>query len=140
MLPRQIILVPRTECWEVGLSYQGNSCSCRGRSVGRWLCATKAKHVCFADKLLEIGFVAPNQFGPRTECLKLALRTKPSQVAKDRMLDDGFVAKASSLKPRPSILYLEVQMNGRLVSWVNKDLKHSFMSPKLTRGLGLADA
>ena len=139
MLPRQIILVPRTECWEVGLSYQGNSCSCRGRSVGRWLCATKAKHVCFADKLLEIGFVAPNQFVPRTECLKLALRTKPSQVAEDRMLDDGFVAKASSLKPRPSILYLEAQMNGRLVSWVDKELRHSFMSPKLTRELGLAD-
>src|ERR1700738_2860161 len=116
IIPRQIILVPRIVCWEVGLSYQGNSCSCRGRSVGRWLCATKAKHVCFADKLLEIGFVAPHQFVPRTECLKLALRTKPSQVAENRMLDDGFVAKASSLKPRPSLLYLEAQMNGRYVS------------------------
>src|ERR1700737_5658393 len=135
MLPRQIILMPRTECWEVGVSYQGNSCSCRGRSVGRWLCATKAKHVCFEHKLLEIGFVASNQFVPRTECLKLALWTKPSQVAEDRMLDNGFVAKASSLKPRPSILYLEAQMNGRLVSWVDKELRHSFTNPKL----GLVD-
>src|ERR1700737_3715987 len=118
MLPRQIKLVPRTNCWEGGLSYQGNLCSCRGQRVGWWLCAIKAKRVCFADKLLEIGFVAPNQFGPRTECLKLALRTKPSQVAEDRMLDDGFVAKASSLKPRPSLLNLEAQINGRYVSCV----------------------
>ena len=66
ILPRQFMFVPRTKC-------------------ERWLCATKANHVCSADKLLEIGFVAPNQFVPRTECLKLGLPTKPSQVADDGM-------------------------------------------------------
>ena len=53
------------------------------------------------------------------------------------MLDGGFVAKASSLKPRPNILYLEAQMNGRNVSWVDKEATHSFLSPKLTMCLGL---
>ena len=71
----------------------------------------------------------------------MALRTKPKHiVAVDRMLDGGFVAKASSLKPRPSLLYLEAQMNGRYVSWVDKEATNSFMSPKLTRGLEFADA
>ena len=55
------------------------------------------------------------------------------------MLDDGFVAKASSLKPRPSLLYIMARINGRHVSWIDKEATHSFMSPKLTRGLGLAD-
>jgi hypothetical protein len=54
------------------------------------------------------------------------------------MLDGGLVAKASSLKPRPSLLYLEIQMNGRNISWVDKEAMHSFMSLKLTRNLGLA--
>ena len=36
------------------------------------------------------------------------------------MLDICFVVKASSLKPRPSLLYLETQMCGRNVSWVDK--------------------
>jgi hypothetical protein len=49
------------------------------------------------------------------------------------MLDGGLVAKASSLKPRPSLLYLEAQMNGRNVSWVDKEAMHSFMSLKLIR-------
>ncbi len=54
------------------------------------------------------------------------------------MLDGGLVAKASSLKPRPSLLYLEAKkMNGRNVSWVDKEAMHSFMSLKLTRHLGL---
>jgi len=56
------------------------------------------------------------------------------------MLDIGFVAKASSLKPRPSLLYLEAQMSGRNVSSVDKETMHSFMSLKLTRKLGLAGA
>jgi hypothetical protein len=56
------------------------------------------------------------------------------------MLDGGLVAKASSLKPRPSLLYLEAQMNGRNVSRVDKDATHSFMSLNLTRKLGLAGA
>jgi hypothetical protein len=54
------------------------------------------------------------------------------------MLDGGLVAKASSLKPRPSLLYLEAQMNGRNVSWVDKEAMHSFMSLKLIRKLRLA--
>ena len=56
------------------------------------------------------------------------------------MLDIGFVAKASSLVPRPSLLYLEVQISGRNVSSVDKEATHSFMSLKLTRKLGLAGA
>jgi hypothetical protein len=56
------------------------------------------------------------------------------------MLDVGFVAKASSLKPKPSLLYLEAQMSGRNVSWVDKEATHSFMSLKLIRKLGLAGA
>jgi hypothetical protein len=56
------------------------------------------------------------------------------------MLDGGLVVKASSLKPRPSLLYLEAQMNGRNVSSVDKEATHSFMSLKLTRKLGLAGA
>ena len=55
------------------------------------------------------------------------------------MLDVCFVAKISSLKPRPSLWYLEDQMNGRNVSWVD-EATHSIMSPKLTRKLGFADA
>ena len=56
------------------------------------------------------------------------------------MLDGGLVAKASSLKPRPSFLYLEAQMSGRNVSWVDKEATHSFKSLNLTRKLGLAGA
>jgi hypothetical protein len=56
------------------------------------------------------------------------------------MLDVGFVAKASSLKPKPSLLYLKAQMSGRNVSWVDKEATHSFMSLKLIRKLGLAGA
>jgi hypothetical protein len=51
--------------------------------------------------------------------------------AVNRMLDVGFVAKANSLTPRPSLLYLEAQMSGRNVSWVDKEATHSFMSLKL---------
>ena len=56
------------------------------------------------------------------------------------MLDGGLVAKASSLTPRPSLLYLEAQVSGRNVSLVDKEATHSFMSLKLTRKLGLAGA
>ena len=71
----------------------------------------------------------------------MALRTKPKHiVAVDQMLDGGFVAKVSSLEPRPSHLYLEAQMNGRYVSWGDKEAMDSLISLKLTRGLGLADA
>jgi hypothetical protein len=56
------------------------------------------------------------------------------------MLDGGLVAKANSLKPRPSLLYLEAQMSGRNVSWVDKEAMHSFMSLNLIRKLGLAGA
>jgi hypothetical protein len=34
-------------------------------------------------------------------------------------------------------LYLEAQMSGRNVSWVDKDAMHSFMNLKLIRKLGL---
>ena len=71
----------------------------------------------------------------------MALGTKPKHiVVVDRMLDDGLVAKASSLEPRPSHLYLEALMNGRYVSWGDKEAIDSLISLRLTRGLGLADA
>ena len=56
----------------------------------------------------------------------------------DRMLEGGFVAKASSLKPRPGLLYFEAQIKGKDVSClVDTGATHSFMSPKLARELGL---
>ena len=51
------------------------------------------------------------------------------------MLDVGFVAKASSLKPRPSLLYLEAQMSGTNVSWVDKEATH-FHDPKVHKEVG----
>ena len=56
------------------------------------------------------------------------------------MSDVGFIAKASSLTPRPSLFYHEAQMNGRNVSWVDKEAMHSVMRLKLTNKLGLAGA
>jgi hypothetical protein len=56
------------------------------------------------------------------------------------MLDIGFVAKASSLAPRPSLLYLEAKMSVRNVSWVDKEATHFFMSLKLITKLELAGA
>jgi hypothetical protein len=50
------------------------------------------------------------------------------------------VAKASSIAPRPSLLYLEAQMSRRNVSSVDKEATNSFMRLKLTRKLGLAGA
>jgi hypothetical protein len=56
------------------------------------------------------------------------------------VLDSGFVAKASSLKPRPILLYLDGQMKGKNVLYMGiKGTTHSFMSPKLTRELGLVN-
>jgi hypothetical protein len=47
-------------------------------------------------------------------------------------------AQRSSLKPRPSLLYLEAEINGRNVSClVDTRATHSFMSPKLAKELGL---
>jgi hypothetical protein len=56
----------------------------------------------------------------------------------DQMLEGGFVAKASSLKPRPSLLFLEAEINGRNVSClVDTGATHSFMSPKFAKELVL---
>ena len=73
------------------------------------------------------------------DCPDNKVSTKTSHVcAADRMLEGGFEAKASSLKPRPSLLYLEAQINGKNVSClVDIGATHSFMSPKLARDLGL---
>ena len=58
--------------------------------------------------------------------------------AADQMLEGGFVAKASSLKPRPSLLYLEAKIAGRNVSClVGTGATRYFMSPKLAKELGL---
>ena len=55
------------------------------------------------------------------------------------MLEGSFVAKASSLKPRPSLLYLEAQINGKNVSClVDTRAMLFFMSPKLARELDLS--
>jgi hypothetical protein len=54
------------------------------------------------------------------------------------MLDVGLVANASSLTPKPSLLYLEVQISGRNVYRVDKEATHSFMSLKIIKKLGLA--
>ena len=89
--------------------------------------------------MLEDGFVVPGQFMfvPQAKC-DLVYKDK-SCCCVDQMLDGSFVAKASTLNPRPSFMYFEAQMNGRSVSWVDKEAMHSFMSPKLIRELGIAD-
>ena len=73
------------------------------------------------------------------DCPDNKVSTKASYVcAIDRMLEGGFVAKASSLKPKPSLLYQKAQINGKNVSClVDTGATHSFMSPKLARELGL---
>jgi hypothetical protein len=54
------------------------------------------------------------------------------------MLEGGIVAKASGLKPRPSLMYLEAQIYGRDLSClVDIGAMHSFMSPNLAKELGL---
>ena len=56
----------------------------------------------------------------------------------DQMLEGGFVPKASSLRPRPSLLYLEAQINRRNVSYlVDTRATHFFVSPKLSKVLSL---
>jgi hypothetical protein len=52
------------------------------------------------------------------------------------MLDVGFVDKANILKPRPNFLYLEAQMSGRNVSWIDKGAMHDFMSIKSHKEVG----
>ena len=69
------------------------------------------------------------------DCPDNKVSTKASHICvADQMLKGGVVAKASSLKPRPSHLYLEAQINGKNVSClVDTRATHSFMSPKLVR-------
>lgn len=56
----------------------------------------------------------------------------------DQILEGGFLTKVSSLKPKPSFLYLEAQIDGKHVSClVDTGATHSFMSPKLTKELDL---
>ena len=75
----------------------------------------------------------------QTACSDNKMSVKTNHVcAADQMLEGGYVAKASSLKPRPSLLYLEAQINGKNVSClVDTWTTHSFMSPKLAKELGL---
>jgi hypothetical protein len=64
---------------------------------------------------------------------KVSVKTNRGCIA-DKMLEGGFVAKASSLKPKLTILYLEAKINGRNVSClVDTGATHSFMSPKLAK-------
>ena len=81
--------------------------------------------------MLEVGLVVPNPFifMPWTKFKKLDLCTKTNHVCiADRILESGFVATASTLKARPSLLCLEAQMNGRIVPTVDKSTTHFFMS------------
>jgi hypothetical protein len=118
------------------------------RNVRRWLCATKANYDCTTFETLEGGFVLLRQimFVPRMVCKIMILRylgqsyfgrgsnvgklswgTKTNHVvAVNCMLDVSFLAKSSSLRPRPSLLYLEAQMSGRNVLYVDKEATHSF--------------
>ena len=47
------------------------------------------------------------------------------------------MTKASRLRPKQTISYLEVQINDRNVSWVDKEATHFFLSPKLIMCWGL---
>ena len=54
------------------------------------------------------------------------------------MLEGEFVAKASGLKPRPSLLYLEAQICGRDLSClIDTIATHSFMNSNLAKKWGL---
>ena len=56
----------------------------------------------------------------------------------NQMLEGGFVAKTSILKPKPSLLYLGVHINQGIVSYlVETSARHSFMSSKFAKELGL---
>jgi hypothetical protein len=93
-------------------------------------------------KIMVLRYLGNSCFGRGPNVRKLPWDTKTNHVvAVNGMLDVGFVAKASSLTPRPSFfLYLEARMSGTNVSSVDKEATHSFMSLKLTRKLGLAGA
>jgi hypothetical protein len=93
----------------------------------------EANHVCATKQMLEFGFMVPIQIMRRNVT---NWSWKPNQIM-DWMLDGRFVAKVGSFKPRPNLLCIEAQANGRNVSWCNKKAAHSFMSLKLTRKLGL---
>lgn len=61
-------------------------------------------------------------FVPWAKCERIPCRTKTNHVVDaDQMLDGGFVAKASCLKPDPSFLYFDAKMSGRNVLWVDKE-------------------
>ena len=72
-------------------------------------------------------------------CLDNNVSTMTNHVRiADQILEGGFVAKASSFKPRLSLLYLEAQINKMNISClVHIEAKHSFMSQKLSKELGL---
>ena len=110
-------------------------------------------HIYTVDKMLEVGLVGQNiknvaLFSQGKSCvshkrnvIRWHCGTKSNHVvAEDQMLDGGFVAKASSLKPMPILLYILAQINGGIVSWVDNEARHSFTSHKVTRELGLANA
>ena len=54
------------------------------------------------------------------------------------MFKGGFVAKASSFNPRPSLLYFEAKINRRnVLCLVDLGVTHSLASLKLAKKLGL---
>ena len=124
------------------LYYQGKSCLHRGQDVRRWLYGTKTTMcaswmVCYKMALLhQSNFFLHRR--PNVGTFPCGIK-KNHVVVVDQMLDIDMVAKASSVNPRPSFLYLEARMYGRNFLWINEMATHSFMSPKLIRESGLAD-
>ena len=94
MLPRQIMLVPRTECWNVALCYKNKSCLFRGQTIRNWLCGTKPNHIFAVDGMLKVSFADQTK-----SCLSCGQNvrswicdTKPNHVcAMERMLEVGLV-------------------------------------------------
>ena len=73
------------------------------------------------------------------DCSNNKVNTKACHVCPiDQMLEGDIVAKASSPKPMPNLLYFEAQINRKNVSsLVDTRATHSFMSLKLAKELGL---
>jgi ClpP class serine protease len=67
-----------------------------------------------------------------SECPNKKVSFKSNHVcAGVQVLEGGFVAKASSFKPQPILLYLEAKISGRnLLCLVDTKATHSFMNLK----------